>query len=164
MTKNDTCEEMWCTQHRYHHTNIVMEERVALELRIQEQGRRLETLGSDEKRVRKRIMQSLGKLKKQLATMADPGELSLSQAPVIDAEESTKTLTKKHLKLKLKIANSDIAEMAQKKQLKLARKKFSWCIKKGLTPGKLKLQSLLVWHHHPPCRCSYLYKSFECKC
>jgi hypothetical protein len=44
---------------------------------------------------------------------------------------------KKKAKLKLKIVNSEIADLALKKQLKMAKKRFNWLTKKGLSPGKI---------------------------
>lgn len=116
--------------------------------RINELGSRLSGLSSDEKRVKKRILQKLGKLKKELSRYTSNQDENNNEVNEItqkdnendeqedgkQSQESTKW-TKKQCKLKLKITNSDIAELAQKKQSKAAQKKFNWCIKKGLTPG-----------------------------
>jgi hypothetical protein len=105
-----------------------------LENRIQELGDRLSSLGTEDKRIKKRILQQLGKLKKELASVGEnTGTEEVEGAE--EKPEGSQAWTKKQCKLKLKIANSDLAELAQKKQLKAAQKKFQWCVKKGLKPG-----------------------------
>jgi pentatricopeptide repeat protein len=118
-----------------------MSSRSELKNRIQELGDRLSALNSEDKRIKKRILQKLGKLKKELITAEENGEGGgggdeEGQATGEEKTEGNPSWTKKQSKLKLKIANSDLAELAQKKQLKAAQKKFQWCVKKGLKPGE----------------------------
>lgn len=143
---------------------------VEIELKIQELAERLEGLKPEEKRIKKRILQNLGKLKKQLLTCKEEEnekerneeerkrlkrlkreeqgdnneynnenesdeEENNNDTTTTSSSSSLNNWTNKQCKLKLKIANSDIAELAQKKQLKAAQKKFQWLFKKGLTPG-----------------------------
>jgi hypothetical protein len=120
-----------------------MSSRSELKNRIQELGDRLSALSSEDKRIKKRILQKLGKLKKELITAEENGGGGgggggdeEGQATGEEKTEGNPSWTKKQSKLKLKIANSDLAELAQKKQLKAAQKKFQWCVKKGLKPGE----------------------------
>lgn len=113
--------------------------RAEVQSRIEDLGKRLEDLSADDKRIKKRILQKLGKLKKELLVIEEQqpqqGQGHQEQEEG-HAEGDKRVWTKKELKLKLKIVNSDLAEFAQKKQLKAAQKKFQWCLKKGLKPGK----------------------------
>jgi hypothetical protein len=109
-----------------------MSSREEIQSRIDELGKRLTDLSADDKRIKKRILQKLGKLKKDLLLFDENQQSNISK----ENENDGNVWTKKQCKLKLKIANSDIAELAQKKQLKAAQKKFNWCVKKGLKPGK----------------------------
>jgi hypothetical protein len=137
-----------------------------LEQKIQTQGERLNLLnGPDDKRIKKRVLQTLGKLKKQLLEVTSQLEISatevtfssdsvnsgISMSEEIDNDDTSSSTTttstshpktedipvwnKKKAKLKLKIVNAEIAELALKKQLKMARKRFNWLSKKGLQPG-----------------------------
>jgi len=114
-------------------------------------------------RVKKRVLQSLGKLKKQLKE----AEESIGQSTV-DGNDATEDIendeeedvhnadarkrrrvevntgsrdagsdgavigNRKKWKAKIKLLNMELANLAQKKQLKLARKRFNWGINKGI--------------------------------
>eukprot|EP01041_Mallomonas_annulata_P011118 gene11118-23231_t len=122
-----------------------------LNQQIDIQSKRLESLsGTENQRIRKRIFQNIGKLKKDLvaATQSQlnsntnintnsPNENSSdskfeskSQEDPISATELQ--LTRKQQKGKMKHINAEIAELAQKKQLKLALKTFQRSQRKGL--------------------------------
>ena len=133
-----------------------------LQQKIENNSKRLNDLLTipENKRIKKRLLQNLGKLKKQLIEVNnkldndqqvhqnDPNNMSQktsndSGVDVADNVEnsnekgSQQVWNKKKAKLKLKIVNSEIAELALKKQLKLARKRFNWLSNKGLTPGNV---------------------------
>ena len=97
----------------------------SLEDRIQHHASRLDELQGDEhKRIRKRVLATLGKLKKELASKR------------VKIEENTeflqpKIVPKKKLKNKVNLLNQEIQELAQKKCLQLARKKFLQGKRKG---------------------------------
>ena len=106
-----------------------------LKSRIAEQAERLTNLptADDNRRIRKRILQNLGKLKKQLEAAVESSDQS---TPVgSDSTQSVAPLSNKKAKLKLKIINGEIAEYALKKQLKLARKRFDWLTRHSIKPG-----------------------------
>jgi hypothetical protein len=103
-----------------------------IQSRIDELGRRLADISADDKRIKKRILHKLGKLKKDLLLI---DETQITTGSSKNENDEKVIWTKKQCKLKLKIANSDLAELAQKKQLKAAQKKFRWCLSKGLKPG-----------------------------
>jgi len=123
-----------------------------LKLSILENGKRLDEIkaGGDEasKRVKKRILQKLGKLKKDLAelTGADgdkepAGESTLSGKRKAGDEEDegdekdtpvAPTMSKEERKVKLRLLNKDLAEFAQKKQLTFARKRFEQAVRKDI--------------------------------
>ena len=128
-----------------------------IERKISEYAVRLVDLnGPDDKRVKKRILQALGKLKKQLASL-DSSSVNCSVAEEddeandnadtldesIDLKATDVVLSRKHLKAKLKLLNKELADYAQKKQLKLAVKRFSWGVRKGMEPDKHTYANLL---------------------
>lgn len=136
-----------------------------LQRKIKDNGERLTQLtGPEDKRIKKRVLQTLGKLKKQLAevdeklvdvssstttTTSDSGTLNNDKdvphndITETEAETSTPVMwTKKQAKLKLRVVNAEIADLALKKQLKMARKRFNWLSKKGLCPGSCDCISL----------------------
>jgi hypothetical protein len=130
-----------------------------LKKRINEQAERLTTLvGTDDKRIRKRVLQNLGKLKKQLQSATENGNME-GQAVLKDSQSESVPLTNKKMKLKLKIVNGEIAELALKKQLKSARKRFDWLTRKGIKPGmnfttcvhKFSQQILQIFIPTPTC-------------
>lgn len=107
-------------------------------------------------RVKKRVLQSLGKLKKQLKDVEDAvGQQGRDTAddedddidgcdarkkkrvegptshPDISAD-GVVTGNRKKWKAKIKLLNMELATLAQKKQLKLAKKRFNWGINKGI--------------------------------
>lgn len=137
-----------------------------LELKIKANGDRLAELnGPDDKRIKKRVLQTLGKLKKQLldvnsklgnATTTSTSVTSTTKSgtedndecDIDDEQDVTEMMkeddsasnpipvwNKKKAKLKLKIVNAEIADLALKKQLKMANKRFNWLAKHGLCPG-----------------------------
>ena len=107
-------------------------------------------------RVKKRVLQSLGKLKKQLKEVEDKAgqqnqgneddeddDIDGADArKKIRVEEPTShpdigadgvvTGNRKKWKAKIKLLNMELATLAQKKQLKLAKKRFNWGINKGI--------------------------------
>lgn len=108
-----------------------------IEERIQHHASRLETLTGDEnKRIRKRVLATLGKLKKELEEVR-----SQSNNPPADAltpippEATTETLmiSNKKRKNKLNLLNNELQDLAQKKCLKQAIKRFKWGANKGLS-------------------------------
>ena len=134
--------------------------RAEIETKIAEYAVKLAQLdGPESKRVKKRVLQALGKLKKQLLECGGsgtPSHESASSAISSSAGAAASTgqddknnedssnsssanqhqLTRKQLKSKLKLLNKELAEYAQKKQLKLAKKRFNWGLKKGMEPDK----------------------------
>ena len=91
------------------------------------------------KRIRKRINQRLGKLKKELAALQENGVRKI--APVDDrlsndtssrSQQGQQPPSRKELKLKLRILNQELSDCAQKKNLKFAKKRFNWALKRGL--------------------------------
>lgn len=131
-----------------------------IERKIAEYAEKLKSLdGPDDKRIKKRVLAALGKLKKDLAECdgvvvpsADKGvvaddygstEISKTTKVVKNAET---TLTRKQLKAKLKLLNKELADYAQKKQLRIATKRFSWGLRKGMEPDKHTYANLLNCH------------------
>ena len=97
----------------------------SLEERIQHHASRLDQLQGDEnKRVRKRVLATLGKLKKELKSK----RLKTEENPEL---LQPKTVSRKKLKNKVNLLNQEIQELAQKKCLQLARKKFLQGKRKG---------------------------------
>lgn len=101
--------------------------REEIEHKIKALGDRLTVLDKPEdKRIRKRILQQLGKLKKELA--------ALPEQPVAQPAQ----FSKKEGKLKVKLLNAELAELAVKKNLKQAKSAVNRALKKGL---KLNIHS-----------------------
>lgn len=128
-----------------------------MERKIAEYAAKLENLnGPDDKRIKKRILQALGKLKKQLSSL-DAGGVGVDDGGMGEGEddvnegpegknvkpEEKNVLSRKHLKAKLKLLNKELADYAQKKQLKTAVKRFSWGVRKGMEPDKHTYANLL---------------------
>ena len=124
------------------------------ERKISEYVAKLETLNRPEdKRVKKRVLAALGKLKKELiglesetssATSIDgSGNSSVENENVAPGKTDEVVLTRKQLKVKLKFLNKELADFAQKKQLKLATKRFSWGVRKGMEPDKHTYANLI---------------------
>ena len=128
-----------------------------IEKKISEYAAKLNDLnGPDDKRVKKRVLQALGKLKKQLASLDSSTncclieEADVNTSTAIEASDqkvelksTDAILSRKHLKAKLKLLNKELADYAQKKQLKLAVKRFSWGVRKGMEPDKHTYANLL---------------------
>lgn len=133
-----------------------------LKKKISEYGLKLEQLtGPEDKRVKKRVLQALGKLKKQLSGLGSANDIDEdveTEGSLDDGENSIQkkqkqlntspavpeiTLTRKQLKAKLKLLNKELAEYAQKKQLKLAVKRYNWGVKKGMEPDKHTFANLM---------------------
>lgn len=130
--------------------------RSEVERKIAEYAAKLENLnGPDDKRIKKRVLQALGKLKKELASLdldnanTDTGETGEGEgddnetAGTAEPTEGKNLLSRKHLKAKLKMLNKELADYAQKKQLKTAIKRFSWGVRKGMEPDKHTYANLL---------------------
>ena len=135
-----------------------MSARQEIEKKISEYAAKLEILdGPEDKRVKKRVLQALGKLKKQLASLDSTSAGRKSAEGVEDGEEDITesidevanpkpvdvVLSRKHLKAKLKLLNRELADYAQKKQLKTAVKRFSWGVRKGMEPDKHTYANLI---------------------
>jgi hypothetical protein len=166
-----------------------------LEEKIRVNAERLGQLTAPEdKRIKKRVLQTLGKLKKQLAevtgtttgttttgtatgtttgsatgttTGTTTGTDSSNNVVILDTKDTIHTTStdgvsevldvasgagssapvwnKKKAKLKLRIVNAEIAELALKKQLKMAKKRFNWLSNRGLHPGDHSLTHSLAW-------------------
>ena len=109
--------------------------REEIESKIAEYAAKLNNLSNEDKRVKKRVLQQLGKLKKQLNEIENNTEITInspSQSQNADSNGSSTSLTKGHAKMKLKLLNKELAQLAKKKQLKLAIKRFNWGVNKGL--------------------------------
>ena len=128
-----------------------------IEKKISEYAAKLNDLnGPDDKRVKKRVLQALGKLKKQLASLDSSTNCCLIEGAdtetdtvveamdqKVDLKSTDSILSRKHLKAKLKLLNKELADYAQKKQLKLAVKRFSWGVRKGMEPDKHTYANLI---------------------
>lgn len=125
--------------------NSVMSDRSDLESRIAHNASRLQGLdGEKDKRVKKRILQTLGKLKKELAAL--PSSIlvdeSVSQLGKPDAttesnsgkrkRDDDKVMPNKKNKGQVKLINKELATFAITKQLKLAKSKVRQALNKGL--------------------------------
>jgi pentatricopeptide repeat protein len=117
-----------------------MDKRRAIEASIADYAKRLAEISQGDeqsKRVKKRILQKLGKLKKDLAAVggnsapADSTETH-SGSNDIETKDDAPILSKEERKLKLRLLNKDLSEFAQKKQLTLAKKRFEQAIRKGI--------------------------------
>lgn len=101
---------------------------------------------NDSKRLKKRIFQQLGKLKRKFnelsdkssnSNTADEAEMQKVAATTTtttdqtDESEATQ-YTPSQAKMKLKLLHKELAQYAQKKLLNLAIKKFQWALRKGL--------------------------------
>jgi pentatricopeptide repeat protein len=136
--------------------------RLEVEGKISVYAAKLEQLiGPNDQRVKKRVLQALGKLKKQLAEVSSSNDILVDKdgcehkAPVsseVDAQRENLSgesvpvlaiLSRKQLKAKLKLLNRELAECAQKKQLKIAIKRFSWGVRKGMEPDKHTYANLM---------------------
>lgn len=131
-----------------------------IERKIAEYAEKLKSLdGPDDKRIKKRVLAALGKLKKDLAECNGVVAPSADKRVIADDYGSTEitkttevvrnaetTLTRKQLKAKLKLLNKELADYAQKKQLKIATKRFSWGLRKGMEPDKHTYANLLNCH------------------
>ena len=112
--------------------------REEIESKIAEYAAKLNNLlNPEDKRVKKRVLQQLGKLKKQLNEVDNNTDITinspLQSSNNADSSNGSLTLlTKGHAKMKLKLLNKELAQLAKKKQLKLAIKRFNWGVNKGL--------------------------------
>eukprot|EP01032_Pedospumella_encystans_P027485 gene27485-31064_t len=128
----------------------------AVKASIAENGKRLDDIkaAGDEasKRIKKRLIQKLGKLKKELADLTGGGGANTTSDDVTlgkrkvngdgdgDDEEDegevkeapAAPMSKEERKVKLRLLNKDLAEFAQKKQLTFARKRFEQAVRKDL--------------------------------
>ena len=124
-----------------------------IERKIADYAAKLLTLeGPENKRVKKRVLAALGKLKKELTLILSlnvsekshgNNELVDNSPSEIDERNTDGTLSRKHLKGKLKLLNKELADYAQKKQLKTAIKRFNWGVRKGMEPDKHTYANLL---------------------
>lgn len=109
-------------------------------------------------RVKKRVLQSLGKLKKQLKEAEESGNITVDadagdeedddavddgntrKKPKVEGQAGRPEIgpdgaiigNRKKWKAKIKLLNMELANLAQKKQLKMAKKRFNWGINKGI--------------------------------
>jgi pentatricopeptide repeat protein len=117
-----------------------MDKRRAIEASIADYAKRLAEISQGDeqsKRVKKRILQKLGKLKKDLAAVSGNSAPADSTEPHsgsndIETKDDAPILSKEERKLKLRLLNKDLSEFAQKKQLTLAKKRFEQAIRKGI--------------------------------
>jgi pentatricopeptide repeat protein len=117
-----------------------MDKRRAVEASIADYAKRLAEISQGDeqsKRVKKRILQKLGKLKKDLAAVGgnsapEESTEAHSGSKDIEAKDDAPVLSKEERKLKLRLLNKDLSEFAQKKQLTLAKKRFEQAIRKGI--------------------------------
>ena len=142
-----------------------MNKRQQLEAAIAESGKRLTEISQGDdlsKRTRKRILQRLGKLKKDLAAISGNSAMDTPSENIEQAdfetndtipEVATPTQSKEERKLKLRLLNKDLAEFAQKKQLSLAKKRFEQGVRKGIKPDVHTFTNLVNAH----VRCSDLF-------
>lgn len=124
-----------------------------IERKIADYAAKLLTLERPEsKRVKKRVLAALGKLKKELKLTLSSNvtdkihgnkEITDKSPSEVDERNTEGTLSRKHLKGKLKLLNKELADYAQKKQLKTAIKRFSWGVRKGMEPDKHTYANLL---------------------
>jgi len=154
----------------------IMSSYLELEEKIKHNASRLlELTKPEDKRVKKRVLQTLGKLKKELEALKSGGGRQLAaedatasssvqggskrkrteegeeeeEEEVEDNEGGlsgggqVKQPTRKQLKMKLKLLNQELAEFALKKQLKMARKRFAWGVKRGMEPDVHTYTNLL---------------------
>lgn len=131
-----------------------------IERKIAEYADKLKSLnGPDDKRIKKRVLAALGKLKKELAGLDNSVYSGAAESAAVNYNGSTEvvkateaikntetTLTRKQLKAKLKLLNKELADYAQKKQLKVATKRFAWGVRKGMEPDKHTYANLLNCH------------------
>ena len=111
-------------------------------MKMDDYCRRLSELTSpDDKRVRKRIFQAIGKLKRKMSIALDDQELTsdrkLSDEPPakrLKSESSVLKISKKHMKAKLKLLNDELNSYARKKMPHAAQKCLEVAIKKGINP------------------------------
>ena len=106
--------------------------------KIERQVLRLSELtGPQDKRIKKRILQSIGKLKRKLEVEGS----AESKVEILPEEsggvkrlrvEQDGGLSKKHKKAKLKLLNDEIATLARKKMPAVAQKRISAAIRKGI--------------------------------
>lgn len=131
-----------------------------IERKIAEYADKLKSLnGPDDKRIKKRVLAALGKLKKELVGLDNSVDSGAAESAAVNHNGSTEvvkateaikntetTLTRKQLKAKLKLLNKELADYAQKKQLKVATKRFAWGVRKGMEPDKHTYANLLNCH------------------
>ena len=90
---------------------------------------KLGSLQADDKRIKKRILQNLGKLKKKLEEL----QSSNVSSEVTSVENvDVKQFTPAQASMKLKLLNKELAQYAKKKQLNLCKKRFNWGRKRNL--------------------------------
>jgi hypothetical protein len=89
------------------------------------------------KRIKKRLLQTLGKLKKQLADLKSQ-QFSDSQTggramEVVVSQNSSEVphMTRKQKKLKRRIINNELADCAKRKSFKFAYKRFIYALNHG---------------------------------
>lgn len=124
-----------------------------IDRKIADYAAKLETLeGPENKRVKKRVLAALGRLKKELSLTLSSnttenshggGENLDAKSSELEERNTEGTLSRKHLKGKLKLLNKELADYAQKKQLKTAIKRFTWGVRKGMEPDKHTYANLL---------------------
>ena len=111
-------------------------EYVDLSAKIAAYAARLSQLDTPkDKRVRKRVLQSIGKLKRKLSDLHDEIEDSaqLDLLPCkIRRRDDTIKLSKKAGKAKLRLLNTELAALAKRKLAATAKKKLSYAMKKGI--------------------------------
>lgn len=107
----------------------------SIELKIEQQVSRLCALcGPQDRRARKRVLQTIGKLKRRLSETHSSevtNELQTSTSKELVIEQPAQ-LSKKHLKAKLKLLNDELAGLARKKMAQIAVKKLRAAVRRGI--------------------------------
>jgi pentatricopeptide repeat protein len=90
----------------------------------------------EEKRIRKRVLQSIGKLKRKLSEIQNPAQSRLDELTSSPSkrfrEGNAVIFSKKGGKAKLRLLNSELADLAKRKLAIAAKKKLSYAIKRGI--------------------------------
>lgn len=108
-----------------------------VQTKIKEYAEKLKQLnGPDDKRIKKRVLQKLGPLKKKLEELQTLASSSNSSEPTRmktnEGSNAVKQFSSSQASMKLKFLNKELAQYALNKQLKLCRKKFNWGRNRGL--------------------------------
>lgn len=103
--------------------------------KINEYAEKLKYLnGPDDKRIKKRVLQKLGPLKKKLEELEKlANSINSSGLTEVKGSNTIKQFSSSQASMKLKFLNKELSQYAMNKQLKLCRKKFNWGRNRGLS-------------------------------